>query len=110
MKLPLIRRRLATPSPRGEGFKRGNHFAFKRNETVRYKTGDARPGGGKKGYIKGIYLNFKRFAKFRYEAPEGRYLNMRRRIKPTKNATIAETTDFITSNALSRLLFSFSRG
>ena len=62
------------------------------------------------GYIKGIYLNFKRFAKFRYEAPEGRYLNMRRRIKPTKNATIAETTDFITSNALSRLLFSFSRG
>ena len=70
----------AMPAPRGEGLLKGNHFDCKRNETVRY------------------------------EAPEGRYLKMRRRIKPTKNATIAETTDFITSNALSRLLFSFSRG
>ena len=55
MKLPLIRRRLATPSPRGEGFKRGNHFAFKRNETVRYKTGDARPGGEKRLYQMHIF-------------------------------------------------------
>ena len=36
----------AMPAPRGEGFKISNHFAFKRNETVRYETGDARPRGG----------------------------------------------------------------
>ena len=80
------------------------------NEMKQSVTKRAMPAPRGEGYIKGIYLNFKRFAKFRYEAPEGCYLNMRRRIKPTKNATIAETTDFITSNALSRLLFSFSRG
>ena len=42
--------------PQGEGFKRGNHFAFKRSETVRYETGDARPRG--EGFFKDRDLKF----------------------------------------------------
>ena len=42
---PLIRLLSQTPSPRGEGSERGGYFNFKRRVTVRYETGDARPGG-----------------------------------------------------------------
>ena len=54
MLLPLIRRRSATPSPRGEGYIKGRNFKFMRFATVRYETGDARPWG--EAYNKGNYL------------------------------------------------------
>lgn len=36
------------PAPEGEGYEMGRYRNFKRFETVRYETGNARPGGGGK--------------------------------------------------------------
>ena len=49
MELPLIRLLPQTPSPRGEGLEQGIDLDFKQVVTIRYKTGDARPPGGRLG-------------------------------------------------------------
>ena len=62
-------RSCSAPSPRGEGYIKGNHLYFKQVAAVRYKTGDARPRG--EGNIKGGYFNFRQFVTVRYETPCG---------------------------------------